>query len=79
MSKFQLDMTSARTPEELLFAAALVKPPDVRAAFLDGVCYGDPVLRQRLDALLAANDHGNDYDDDFDSNSVVGKIAWHFQ
>ena len=40
----------------MLFAAALGKPAAERAAFLDGACYGDPALRQRLEALLAAHD-----------------------
>ena len=42
--------------EEALFAFALEKPADKRAAFLDGVCHGDPALRQRMEALLAAHD-----------------------
>src|SRR5208282_2063271 len=42
--------------EEALFALALEKPADKRPAFLDAVCYGDPALRQRLEALLAAHD-----------------------
>ncbi|HSA00229.1 MAG TPA: serine/threonine-protein kinase, partial [Candidatus Paceibacterota bacterium] len=46
----------APTREEALFALALTKPPADRAAFLDRECAGDAVLRQRLDALLAAHD-----------------------
>jgi serine/threonine protein kinase/WD40 repeat protein len=42
--------------EEALFALALEKPADKRAAFLDAVCEGDAALRQRLEALLTAND-----------------------
>jgi WD40 repeat protein/tRNA A-37 threonylcarbamoyl transferase component Bud32 len=45
---------SPQNREEVLFAAALGKPPAERASFLDGACYGDPALRQRLDILLAA-------------------------
>ena len=41
--------------EAVLFAAALERPPAERAAFLDGACHGDPALRARLEALLAAN------------------------
>jgi serine/threonine protein kinase/WD40 repeat protein len=42
--------------EEALFqAAAQVTGPE-RAVFLNGACYGDPALRQRLEALLAAHD-----------------------
>ncbi|MGA2557382.1 MAG: protein kinase, partial [Verrucomicrobiota bacterium] len=42
--------------EDALFALALEKPADKRPAFLDAVCEGDPALRQRLEALLAAHD-----------------------
>jgi serine/threonine protein kinase len=39
--------------EELLFETALTKPSaGARAAFLDGVCRGNPTLRERLDLLL---------------------------
>ena len=38
----------------MLFAAALGKPAAERTIFLDGACYGDPGLRQRLETLLAA-------------------------
>ncbi|MBE7502365.1 MAG: serine/threonine protein kinase [Verrucomicrobiales bacterium] len=42
--------------EEALFQAALqLEPGPVRAAFLDQACAGDPALRRRLDALLAAH------------------------
>jgi serine/threonine protein kinase/WD40 repeat protein len=41
--------------EELIFALALTKSESDRAAFLDGVCAGDPVLRLRLENLLAAH------------------------
>ena len=44
------------SPEEALFQLALTKPAEKRAAFLDAMCEGDPALRQRLDALLAAHD-----------------------
>ncbi len=42
--------------EEALFALALAKPAEKRAAFLDAICDGDPALRQRLEALLAAHE-----------------------
>jgi serine/threonine protein kinase len=57
MSNSQSDMPSPQKPEEALFRAAVELPPgSVRRAFLDQACAGDPVLRQRLDALLAAHD-----------------------
>jgi serine/threonine protein kinase len=49
-------MPSPQNREEVLFALALEKPADRRPAFMDAVCAGDPALRQRLDALLAAHD-----------------------
>ncbi|HEY1662463.1 MAG TPA: serine/threonine-protein kinase [Verrucomicrobiae bacterium] len=42
--------------EEVLFALALAKPVDKRAAFLDVICECDTVLRERLEALLAAHE-----------------------
>jgi serine/threonine protein kinase len=44
------------TREEALFALALEKPSEKRAAFLDAICDGDPALRARLEALLAAHE-----------------------
>ena len=44
------------SPEEALFALALAKPVEKRAAFLDVTCEGDAALRQRLEALLAAHE-----------------------
>ena len=42
--------------EEVLFALALEKPAEKRAAFLDATCEGDAALRARLEALLAAHE-----------------------
>ena len=42
--------------EEALFALAVEKSVEKRAAFLDAMCDGDPALRARLDALLAAHE-----------------------
>ena len=53
MQNYQLMNPS---PEEALFALALAKPVEKRAGFLGAVCEGDPALRQRLDALLAAHE-----------------------
>ena len=41
--------------EEALFALALAKPAEKRAAFLEAMCEGDAALRSRLEALLAAH------------------------
>jgi hypothetical protein len=35
--------------EEMLFLAALEKPADARASFLDQACAGEATLRQRLE------------------------------
>jgi serine/threonine-protein kinase len=48
---------------ERIFHAALERPPDERASFLDEACVDDPTLRQEVDSLLAA---------DGDTGSVVG-------
>ena len=42
--------------EEALFTLALQKPLEKRSAFLDVMCEGEPALRQRLEALLAAHE-----------------------
>jgi hypothetical protein len=42
------------TREEALLALALAKPATERAAWLDRECADNAALRQRLDALLAA-------------------------
>ena len=42
--------------EEALFQTAAPLPPADRAAFLDRECAGNPALRARIDALLAAHD-----------------------
>ncbi|MGD0615650.1 MAG: serine/threonine-protein kinase, partial [Verrucomicrobiota bacterium] len=49
-------MPSPQQREEALFAIALTKPAAERAGWLDRECGGDPALRRRLDALLAAHD-----------------------
>src|SRR5665213_808200 len=56
----QSNMSSPQMRDEMLFALALEKPADKRAAFLDATCEGDPALRQRLEALLAAHEQSND-------------------
>ena len=47
--------------EEGLFAAALKRPASERATFLDGACHGNPALRHRLEALIAAHDAGDSF------------------
>jgi hypothetical protein len=42
--------------EAALFQAAAQLTGPARATFLDGACHGNPALRQRLEALLGAND-----------------------
>jgi serine/threonine protein kinase len=47
-------------PEESIFHAALrLDEPDQRAAYLDEICGDDQPLRQRIDALLAADQAGD--------------------
>jgi WD40 repeat protein/serine/threonine protein kinase len=49
-------MPSGQEREAALFALALEKPAAERTAFLDAVCGTDNALRQRLEALLSANE-----------------------
>jgi eukaryotic-like serine/threonine-protein kinase len=44
--------------EESLFVAALGQPTAARRAFLDQACAADPQLRERLERLLTADEHG---------------------
>ncbi len=54
-------MPSPQQREEALFRAAIELPSGpTRKSFLDQACAGDPALRQRLDALLAAHDQTDD-------------------
>ena len=41
--------------KEIFLVAALKETPEERAAFLDGACAGDAMLRRRLEALLDAD------------------------
>src|SRR5437870_5038168 len=47
-------MNEPRQREAAIFEAALFFAPDQRAAFLDKACGNDAQLRQRVEALLAA-------------------------
>ncbi|MCA9303436.1 MAG: serine/threonine protein kinase [Phycisphaerales bacterium] len=42
--------------EQEIFAEALERKPELRAAYLDSVCAGDPELREQIDSLLSAMD-----------------------
>src|SRR5438105_2646752 len=52
-----LSLCEALMKEETLFTEALEKKGAARAAFLDEHCKDDVELRQRLEALLRANDN----------------------
>src|ERR1039458_9831438 len=56
MNKPDLKMKPDPQREEALFEAAAQLAGAERAAFLNGACLGDAALRQRLEALLAADD-----------------------
>ena len=49
-------MTPDPQREAALFQAAAQLTGPARATFLDGACHGNPALRQRLEALLAAHE-----------------------
>src|SRR5262249_31240635 len=46
---------------EALFVAALQQPPAGRAAYLDQACADDPGLRQRVEALLRAQEAAGNF------------------
>src|SRR5277367_5163559 len=54
----EADPTQSRSAKEIFFEALDKNTPQERAAFLDGACGKDPVLRARVEALLA--DHFQD-------------------
>ena len=56
MKPTEPNMNSDSQREAALFQAATQLTGPARATFLDGACLGDPALRQRLEALLAASE-----------------------
>src|SRR5262245_57078874 len=56
MRKSRLPMPSQEREEALFRAAVELTSGSTRQAFLDQACLGDPALRQRLEALLAAHE-----------------------
>ncbi len=57
MSEPRSEMPSPHKNEDALFRVAMELPPGAaRRTFLEEACAGDPALRQRLEALLAAHD-----------------------
>ena len=56
MNESQPAMPSSQNREEALFQAASQLTGAERVSFLNGACLGDNILRQRLDALLAAHE-----------------------
>ncbi|MGA2248856.1 MAG: hypothetical protein ABSH48_28210 [Verrucomicrobiota bacterium] len=53
-------MSQAHEQEIEVFNVALELPASQRAAYLEVTCAGDPALRERLDALLAADSQGEE-------------------
>ncbi|MDO8539969.1 MAG: protein kinase [Opitutaceae bacterium] len=49
-------MSPTPSRDEKLFADAIARPAHDRAAFLDGACNGDAVIRARILALIAAHE-----------------------
>jgi eukaryotic-like serine/threonine-protein kinase len=54
-------MASQEQTVEQLFGAALDRRPEDRRAFLDRVCAGTPELRQRIEALLLADERAGSF------------------
>src|SRR5678815_2202371 len=44
---------------EQLFHAAMERPPEDRAAFIEKVCGSDPDLRRKVDSLVRASEGGD--------------------
>jgi len=66
------------TREEALFALALEKPSEKQSAFLDAMCEGDPALRARLDALLAAHAQASGFlPEPGEGTTAIGPIQTH--
>ena len=61
MKESKSDMPSSQNREEALFQAAAQLSGAERATFLNGACLGDPALRQRLEALLAAHNEPDEF------------------
>lgn len=61
MGASALELTMNLLTEEEIFAAALQKAPEERAAFLDRACQGDLQLRAAVEALLNAHDHPDSF------------------
>src|SRR5260370_27848058 len=56
MTESNRDAKAEPSRDEALFQAAAQLAGDQRAAFLNGACFGDPALRQRLEELLVAHE-----------------------
>ena len=56
MKRENLSMMPEAQREAALFQAAIQLTGNARASFLENACTGDPALRQRLEALLAADE-----------------------
>jgi eukaryotic-like serine/threonine-protein kinase len=73
MINSQSPMTPGQPREEALFRAAAELPlGTARHAFLDQACAGDSALRTRLDALLAAHEHPDDF---LEVTAPTGKVT----
>ena len=53
--------TDEQLIESIFSEAAEHSDPDRRCAFLDGACRGDARLRDRVEALLQANDEAGNF------------------
>ncbi|MEX0332630.1 MAG: tetratricopeptide repeat protein [Puniceicoccaceae bacterium] len=63
-------MSEAHQREAAIFDQAMELPPEEQAAFLDRACEGEPVLRERIEALLKAAHSESDF---LDTPSGVGQ------
>jgi hypothetical protein len=60
-----------RSEKEIFFAALEQAGPEGRAAFLDGACGKNPLLRQRIEKLLAEH-----FEEDSFLQTAAGEGPW---
>jgi len=60
---------------DALFQAAVDRPPEGRAAFLDEACAGDADLRREVELLLSADRQGGDFIDAIAMGAAASLIA----
>jgi hypothetical protein len=66
---------NVKREKELFLEAFAIESPADRAAFLDQACAGDPVLRQRVDALFEAQGKNRGFLEEPAIDAVVTELV----